>query len=78
MQFTWMSLLPLSYVGKNSDLAVATETLTMKEGEANAVALRKNSADLKEVLDKVIQKLKDDGTYQTYLEKAAKLTEVEE
>ena len=50
----------------------------MKEGEANAVALRKHSADLKEVLDKVIQKLKDDGTYQTYLEKAAKLTEVEE
>ncbi len=28
-------------------------------------------------VDKVIQKLKDDGTYQTYLEKAAKLTEVE-
>ena len=45
---------------------------------SNAVALRKNSADLKEVVDKVIQKLKDEGTYQSYLEKAASLTEVEQ
>jgi len=68
----------LSYAAKNTDLAVATVSLKMKDGEANAVALRKNSADLKEVVDKVIQKLKDDGTYQSYLEKAATLTEVEE
>ena len=40
--------------------------------------LEKNSADLKEVVDKVIQKLKDEGTYQSYLEKAASLTEVEQ
>ena len=50
----------------------------MKEGEANAVAMKKGSSDLKAVVDKVIQKLKDDGTYQSYLEKAATLTEVEE
>ena len=68
----------LSYAAKNSDLAVATVSLTMKEGEANAVAIKKGNSDLKEVVDKVIQKLKDDGTYQTYLEKAAKLTEVEQ
>ncbi len=68
----------LSYAAKNADLAVATVSLKMKDGEANAVALRKNSTDLKEVVDKVIQKLKDDGTYQKYLEKAASLTEVEE
>ena len=68
----------LSYAGKNSDLAVATVSLTMKEGEANAVAIKKGNSDLKEVVDKVIQKLKDDGTYQTYLEKASKLTEVEQ
>ena len=68
----------LSYAGKNSDLVVATATLTMKDGEANAVAIKKNQSDLKAVVDKVIQKLKDDGTYQTYLEKAAKLTEVEQ
>ena len=68
----------LSYAAKNSDLAVATVNLTMKEGEANAVAIKKGNSDLKEVVDKVIQKLKDDGTYQTYLEKAAKLTEVEQ
>ena len=68
----------LSYAAKNADLAVATVSLKMKDGEANAVALRKNSADLKEVVDKVIQKLKDDGTYQKYLEKAATLTEVEQ
>lgn len=68
----------LSYAGKNSDLAVASATLTMKEGEANAVAMKKGSSDLKAVVDKVIQKLKDDGTYQSYLEKAATLTEVEE
>jgi len=56
----------LSYAGKNSD------------GEANAVAIKKDQSDLKAVVDKVIQKLKDDGTYQNYLEKAAKLTEVEQ
>ena len=32
----------------------------------------------KQRYDRVIQKLKDDGTYQNYLEKAAKLTEVEQ
>jgi len=68
----------LSYATKNADLAVATVSLTMKEGEENAVAIKKGNSDLKEVVDKVIQKLKDDGTYQTYLEKAAKLTEVEQ
>ena len=68
----------LSYAGKNSDLVVASVNLTMKDGEANAVAIKKDQSDLKAVVDKVIQKLKDDGTYQTYLEKAAKLTEVEQ
>ena len=68
----------LSYAGKNSDLVVATATLTMKDGEANAVSIKKGQSDLKAVVDKVIQKLKDEGTYQTYLEKAAKLTEVEQ
>ena len=68
----------LSYAGKNSDLVVASVNLTMKDGEANAVAIKKNQSDLKAVVDKVIQKLKDDGTYQNYLEKAAKLTEVEQ
>ena len=56
MLFTWMSQLPLVMLLKNADLAVATVSLKMKDGEANAVALRKNSADLKEVVDKVIQK----------------------
>ena len=68
----------LSYATKNSDLQVANVSLTMNEGEANAVAIRKGNEDLKQVVDKVIQKLKDEGTYQTYLEKAAKLTEVEQ
>ena len=68
----------LSYATKNSDLQVANVSLTMNEGEANAVAIRKGNEDLKAVVDKVIQKLKDEGTYQTYLEKAAKLTEVEQ
>ena len=68
----------LSYAGKNSDLVVASVNLTIKDGEANAVAIKKDQSDLKAVVDKVIQKLKDDGTYQTYLEKAAKLTEVEQ
>ncbi len=68
----------LSYATKNSDLQVASVSLTMNEGEANAVAIRKGNEDLKEVVDKVIQKLKDEGTYQSYLEKAAKLTEVEQ
>ena len=41
----------------------------MKDGEANAVTIKKDQSDLKAVVDKVIQKLKDDGTYQNYLEK---------
>ena len=52
----------LSYAGKNSDLVVASVNLTMKDGEANAVAIKKEQSDLKAVVDKVIQKLKDDGT----------------
>ena len=43
---------------KNSDLQVANVSLTMNEGEANAVAIRKGNEDLKAVVDKVIQKLK--------------------
>ena len=31
----------LSYAAKNADLAVATVSLKMKDGEANAVALEK-------------------------------------
>ncbi len=49
----------------------------MKDGEANAVAIKKNQSDLKAVADKVIQKLKRWRNLSTYLEKAAKLTEVE-
>lgn len=48
----------LSYAAKNAGLAVATVSLKMKDGDANAVALRKNSDDLKEVVDKVIQNLR--------------------
>ncbi len=42
----------------------------MKDGEANAVP--ENSADLKEVVDKVIQKLKDAGTCKSYPERQLK------
>ena len=69
MLFIWTSQQPSAMQQKNADLAVATVSLTMKEGEENAVAIKKGNSDLKEMVDKVIQKLKDDGTYQTYLEK---------
>lgn len=68
----------LSYAAKNAGLAVATVSLKMKDGDANAVALRKNSDDLKEVVDKVIQNLRMKELTKAILKKAASLTEVEE
>ncbi len=41
MLFTWMSSVALSYVAKNADPAVATVSLKMKDGEANAAVLEK-------------------------------------
>ena len=46
--------------------------------ESQCHYIKEDQSDLKAVVDKVIQKLKDDGTYQNYLEKSSKLTEVEQ
>lgn len=43
-----------SYAVKNVDLVVVIVSLKMKDGEVNVVVFRKNSVDLKEVVDKVI------------------------
>ena len=79
MLFTWMSLLPFSYAAKNAGPSCRNRQLE-DEGRRKLMQLplEKNSADLKEVVDKVIKNSRMSGTYQKYLEKAATLTGVEE
>ncbi|GGE36658.1 transporter substrate-binding domain-containing protein [Streptococcus himalayensis] len=67
----------LSYAAQNKDLAIAKVALKATGGDANAVAMQKGNKELKEVVDKVVKKVKEDGTYKTYLEKASALSEPE-
>ncbi|MEW4353631.1 transporter substrate-binding domain-containing protein [Streptococcus pneumoniae] len=67
----------LSYAAQNKDLAVAKVALKTTGGDANAVAMPKGSDELKEVVDKVVKKVKAEGTYKTYLENASKLSVAE-
>lgn len=67
----------LSYATQNEDLAIAKVALKSSQNDGNAVAMVKGNTELKEAVDKVIEKLKKDGTYKSYLEKASKLTVVE-
>ena len=47
------------------------------DGDAKAVAMAKGNDKLKEAVNKVIKKLKDNGTYDEYIKDASKYTAVE-
>ena len=59
------------------DLALASVALKVDDGDAKAVAMAKGNERLKEVVNKVVKKLKADGTYDEYIKDASKYTAVE-
>ena len=65
------------YVAQNSDLALASVALKVDDGDAKAVAMAKGNDKLKEAVNKVIKKLKEDGTYDEYIKDASKYTAAE-
>ena len=65
------------YVAQNSDLALASVALKVDDGDAKAVAMAKGNDKLKEAVNKVIKKLKSDGTYDEYIKDASKYTAAE-
>ena len=65
------------YVAQNPDLALASVALKVDDGDAKAVAMAKGNDKLKEAVNKVIKKLKDNGTYDEYIKDASKYTAVD-
>ena len=65
------------YIGQNPDLAIAKLSFEEEEENAKAIAMPKNSGDLKTEIDKIIAEIVESGEYSQYLEEAAKYTVVE-
>lgn len=65
------------YVAQNSDLTLASVALKVNDGDAKAVAMTKGNDKLKKAVNKVIKKLKDNGTYDEYIKDASKYTAVD-
>lgn len=65
------------YVAQNPDLAIASLAFEEEEENAKAIAMPKNSGDLKTEIDKIIAKIVESGEYNKYLEEAAKYSVVE-
>ena len=65
------------YVAQNSDLVLASVALKVDDGDAKAVAMAKGNDKLKEAVNKVIKKLKAEGTYDEYIKDASKYTAAE-
>jgi len=65
------------YIGQNPDLAIAKLSFEEEEENAKAIAMPKDSGDLKTEIDKIIAEIVESGEYNQYLEEAAKYTVVE-
>ena len=65
------------YIGQNPDLAIAKLSFEEEEENAKAIAMSKDSGDLKTEIDKIIAEIVESGEYNQYLEEAAKYTVVE-
>lgn len=65
------------YISQNPDLAIAKLSFEAEEENAKAIAMAKDSGDLKKEIDKIIDEVVKNGTYNQYLEEAAKYTVVE-
>ncbi len=64
------------YIAQNNDIALAKVALKVGDGDAKEVAMPKGkkSQELQKTINKVIAKMKKDGTYKQYISDAAKLT----
>ena len=62
---------------KNQQQKVTWHKIQLEDGDAKAVAMAKGNDKLKEAVNKVIKKLKDNGTYDEYIKDASKYTAVE-
>ena len=58
-------------------MTLASVALKVDDGDAKAVAMTKGNDKLKEAVNKVIKKLKADGTYDEYIKDASKYTAAE-
>lgn len=65
------------YIGQNPDLAIAALAFKTEEENAKAIAMSKDSGDLKTEINKIIAKIVESDEYNTYLEEAAKYTVLE-
>lgn len=65
------------YISQNPDLAIAALSFEAEEENAKAIAMPKDSGDLKTEIDKIIAEIVESGEYNTYLEEVAKYTVVE-
>lgn len=58
------------YVEKNPDLALADVTFDQASSDSYAVAMKKGSTELKDKVDQVVKKLKDEGKIEQYIQEA--------
>ena len=64
-------------MAQNSNLSLGSVALKVDDGDAKAVAMAKGNDKLKEAVNKVIKKMKANGTYDEYIKDASKYTAVE-
>lgn len=60
------------FVENNPDLAIADLNFEKEQDDSYAVAMKKDSKELKEAVDKIIQKLKESGELDKLIEDAFK------
>lgn len=65
------------YMSQNPDLALAELTFEAEPENAKAIAMAKDSGELKKEINKIIGKIVENDDYKSYLEEAAKYTVVE-
>lgn len=64
-----------SYVEQNPELVIADAKLKSSDTESYAIAMKKDSKELKVKIDKVINKLKDDGKIDDFIKKNTELAD---
>lgn len=58
------------YIANNKDLSRANFSLTVKEGDAKAIAMTKGNSELKAKIDNIITDIKAKAEFKTYLDEA--------
>ncbi|MGT2910889.1 transporter substrate-binding domain-containing protein [Streptococcus cameli] len=65
------------YISQNPDLGIAKLSFKAEKENAKAIAMKKDSGDLKTEINKIVAEIVESGEYNTYLEEAATYTAVE-